>query len=65
MPATIRAGIAELTAPVAARTSASKSRQRIPGGGRKSLEDKDPQLAITLEKRKRSPKRHLKILAGA
>jgi len=50
MPATIRAGIVELTAPVAASTSSSRVRQRSPGGGRKSLENKDPQLAIVLEK---------------
>ncbi len=50
MPATIRAGIAELTTPVAASNSSSWCRQRNPGGGRKSPEDKDPQLAIALEK---------------
>ena len=40
----------ELTAPVATITSPSRSGQRSPCGGRKSLEDKDPQLAVVLEK---------------
>ena len=48
MPATIRSGIAELTTPAA--LTAAKGGQRSPGGGRKSLEQKDPQLVIALEK---------------
>ena len=50
MPATIRAGIAELAAPVARASTKSSQGQRSPGGGRKSLENKNPQLAIALEK---------------
>lgn len=52
MPATIRAGIAEITTPplTSHETKRGQHAQRKPGGGRKSLEQHHPQLIMDLEK---------------
>jgi Rhodopirellula transposase DDE domain len=52
MPATIRAGIAEITTPppTSLETKRGQHAQRKPGGGRKSLEQHNPQLIMDLEK---------------